>query len=177
MVYGTAQRSDASIDIESAAGKGTTIRVLFPAAPADAERSKLEMGAALSTRPLRILVVDDDPIVLAAMLEVLAVSGHLVNIAEGGSAGIQSFLDAQKRGEPFAVVMTDLGMPHTSGREVAAAVKASSPTTPVILLTGWGQRLSENNEIPPFVDRVLNKPPTLYDLRTALAQLTVLPAA
>lgn len=172
MVYGAVQRSDASIDIESAVGKGTTMRILFPTAPADAERSEPQRGAALSTRPLRILVVDDDPIVLEAMLEVLAVSGHLVSVAEGGRAGIQAFLDSQKRGERFEVVITDLGMPHTSGREVAAAVKASSPTTPVILLTGWGQRLSENSEIPPFVDRVLSKPPNLYDLRTALAQLT-----
>lgn len=177
MVYGAVQRSDAAIEIESAVGKGTTIRVLFPAAPADAERSKLVMAAALSARPLRVLVVDDDPIVLETMLEVLTACGHLVAVAEGGNSGIQSFLDSQKRGEPFEVVMTDLGMPHTSGREVAAAVKASSPTTPVILLTGWGQRLSENNEIPPFVDRVLSKPPTLYDLRNALAELTMLPPA
>jgi CheY-like chemotaxis protein len=60
-------------------------------------------------------------------------------------------------------------MPYVDGRKVAAAVKAASPATPVILLTGWGERLVAENDIPPHVDRVLNKPPKLLQLRNALA--------
>jgi CheY-like chemotaxis protein len=77
-----------------------------------------------------------------------------------------------KSGNPFALVITDLGMPHVDGRRVAAAVKAASSSTPVILLTGWGQRLVAENDIPPHVNRVLNKPPRLSELRHALAELT-----
>jgi hypothetical protein len=55
---------------------------------------------------------------------------------------------------------------------VASAVKAASPTTPVILLTGWGQRLIAEGDLPPHVDRVLSKPPKLRDLRAALENLT-----
>jgi CheY-like chemotaxis protein len=69
------------------------------------------------------------------------------------------------------MVITDLGMPYVDGRRVAAAVKSASPETPVVLLTGWGQRLTAENLIPPHVDRVLNKPPRLRELRTALAEL------
>jgi CheY-like chemotaxis protein len=58
------------------------------------------------------------------------------------------------------------------GRRVAAAIKAVSPQTPVVLLTGWGQRLVSEGDVPPHVDRVLNKPPRLLDLRTALAEVT-----
>jgi hypothetical protein len=47
-----------------------------------------------------------------------------------------------------------------------------SPSTPVILLTGWGQRLVAEGDIPPHVDRILNKPPRLREIRVALAQLT-----
>jgi CheY-like chemotaxis protein len=57
------------------------------------------------------------------------------------------------------------------GRRVAAAIKAASPNTPVVLLTGWGQRLMADNQVPPHVDRVLNKPPRLKELRAALAEL------
>ena len=63
-------------------------------------------------------------------------------------------------------------MPYVDGRRVAAAVKAASPRTPVVLLTGWGQRLVAEGDIPPHVDRVLNKPPRLMELRAALAELT-----
>jgi len=57
-------------------------------------------------------------------------------------------------------------------RQNAASVKAISPTTPVLMLTGWGRRLLAQNEIPPHVDRVLGKPPRLDDIRAALAELT-----
>jgi len=58
------------------------------------------------------------------------------------------------------------------GRKVATAIKHESPSTPVILLTGWGQRLVAEGDIPPNVDRVLNKPPKLKELRAALVELT-----
>ena len=64
-------------------------------------------------------------------------------------------------------------MPYVDGRRVAAAVKAISPATPVILLTGWGQRLVDDKEVPVHVDRVLNKPPRLRELRSALAELAI----
>jgi hypothetical protein len=51
-------------------------------------------------------------------------------------------------------------------------VKELSPFTPVILLTGWGQRLTDDGDVPPHVDRVMNKPPRLSDLRDVLAELT-----
>jgi hypothetical protein len=53
---------------------------------------------------------------------------------------------------------------------VATAVKQASPTTPVIMLTGWGQRMADQGDIPPHVDRVLRKPPKLHELNAALVQ-------
>ena len=90
---------------------------------------------------------------------------------EFGAFGIEAFLAAQQRGNPFSLVITDLGMPYVDGRKVAAAVKAAAPSVGVIMLTGWGRRLLAENDIPPFVDRVLSKPPKLADLRVALAEL------
>jgi DNA-binding response OmpR family regulator len=58
------------------------------------------------------------------------------------------------------------------GRKVAASIKALSAKTPVILLTGWGQRLIAANDIPAHVDKVLAKPPRLHELRAALVELT-----
>lgn len=66
----------------------------------------------------------------------------MVVTANGGQAGIDAFHTARKDGNDFSVVITDLGMPHVDGRRLAAAVKATSPPTPVILLTGWGSASS-----------------------------------
>jgi CheY-like chemotaxis protein len=64
-------------------------------------------------------------------------------------------------------------MPYVDGRKVSAAIKAASPVTPIILLTGWGQRLIEEGDAPKDVDRVLNKPPKLRELRGALRELVM----
>jgi CheY-like chemotaxis protein len=93
-----------------------------------------------------------------------------LTIANDGQAGIDAFSAAHHRGEAFAAVITDLGMPYVDGRKVAAAIKALSPSMPVLLLTGWGQGLAADTEISPHVDRILSKPPKLRELRAALAQ-------
>jgi CheY-like chemotaxis protein len=71
----------------------------------------------------------------------------------------------------FDLVITDLGMPRVDGRKVAEAIKTASPTTPLIMLTGWGQRLIDENDVPANIDRVLSKPPRLPQLRAAIADL------
>jgi signal transduction histidine kinase/ActR/RegA family two-component response regulator/uncharacterized membrane protein affecting hemolysin expression len=172
MVYGMVQRHSAEIEIESEPGKGTTARLVFPPAAPAAVSMVRPPAPPRPAEPLRILIVDDDPLLIKSLRDTLASDGHHVTTADGGQAGIDAFVAAQERREPFAVVITDLGMPFVDGRKVAAAVKSASPSTPVILLTGWGQRLITEDEIPAHVDRVLNKPPRLLHLRTALAGLT-----
>jgi len=120
---------------------------------------------------LRILIVDDDPLIIESLRETLRADGHLVTAADGGQAGIDAFATAHRAGNPFALVVTDLGMPYVDGRRVAIAIKAISSETPIVLLTGWGRRLSSDNEVPPHVDRVLSKPPRLRDLRSVLTEL------
>jgi signal transduction histidine kinase/ActR/RegA family two-component response regulator len=174
MVYGMAERHSAGIEIDSEAGEGTVVRLVFPAATP----SELTVPAALTARRkvrgLRILVIDDDELLRQSMRAILEREGHSVSIAHGGRAGIESFAAATQRNERFQVVITDLGMPHVDGRAVATAVKSISPETPVILLTGWGQHLRDGNDVPPDVDRMLNKPANLSELRAALAEIVPL---
>jgi CheY-like chemotaxis protein len=122
-------------------------------------------------RRLRILLVDDDPVLIKSLADTLQEDGHLVTATPGGQAGIDAFGAGLNSEHPFDIVITDLGMPHVDGRKVAASIKARSAATPVILLTGWGQRLIAANDIPEHVDKVLSKPPRLQELRTALSEL------
>jgi PAS domain S-box-containing protein len=171
MVYGMVQRHSGDLGIDSQVGKGTTMRIRF--------RSSARLSATVSdlskpmilARKLRILVVDDDPLLLLSLRDVLQADGHTLTTAGGGREGIDIFV-AAVRAEPFDVVITDLGMPHFDGSKVAVAVYQAAPMVPIILLTGWGQRLLAENVVPPHVSRVLTKPPKLEDLRLALAELT-----
>jgi signal transduction histidine kinase/ActR/RegA family two-component response regulator len=169
MVYGIVQRHGAEIEIESTAGKGTCMRLRFAVSTSGAASSE-DQTPQLPTR-LRILIVDDDPLLIKSLRDALETDGHAVSAATGGREGIEMF-NAEHPKHPFAVVITDLGMPYVDGRKVAGQVKQASPSTPVILLTGWGQRLVAEGDIPPHVDRVLNKPPRLRELRAALSELS-----
>lgn len=168
MVYGMMQRHSADIEIDSEVGKGTTVRLSFavPTAPAVGAAA---LSTATAVPPLRILVVDDDPMVLKSLRDALELDGHNVRTADGGQAGIDAFLAAQTQGNPFPVVITDLGMPYVDGRKVSSAVKTAASGTILLMLTGWGQRLVADGDIPAHVDRVLSKPPKLSELREALA--------
>lgn len=169
MVYGATQRLNAEMEIESAVGKGTTMRLSFLAIEKTKPAEEAYIAAQLSR--LRILVVDDDPLIIKSLCDTLERDGHAITAAYGGQQGIDLWQAAVVAGAPFAVVITDLGMPNVDGRKVATAVKALSSATPVILLTGWGQRMEAERDLPPHVDRILNKPPRLPELRAALREL------
>jgi CheY-like chemotaxis protein/anti-sigma regulatory factor (Ser/Thr protein kinase) len=167
MVYGIVKRHAADLEIESSLGSGTTIRVSFSAASATPD-SRVDANPV--PRHWSILLVDDDPLLIKSLRDALEGDGHTVTYASGGEEGIAAFRTALERSQPFEVVITDLGMPYVDGRKVASAVRAASETTPVILLTGWGQRLTTEGDVPPHVNCVLSKPPKLNELRAALAQ-------
>jgi CheY-like chemotaxis protein len=173
MVYGTVQRHSAEIGIESTPGKGTTISLRFALPPSEIPDSA--PASFQDPKPagrLRLLVIDDDPLIIKSLRDTLERDGHEIVAALGGQEGIVAFRTGLETGKPFDAVITDLGMPRVDGRQVASAIKAASATTPVILLTGWGQRLVAEGDVPPHVDRVLSKPPKLRELRGALADVT-----
>ena len=176
MVYGMAQRHSAKLDIESARGQGTTVRLTFPIAASASISAPYRSSGKRPIQALHILLVDDDRLLRKSMQDILEGDGHIVVTADGGQKGIDAFIDAHKSADPFGVVITDLGMPHVNGRRVAASIKLISPSTPVILLTGWGQRVLAEGEVSENIDYVLAKPPQMADIRAALAELSARPA-
>ncbi len=164
MVYGVVRRHGGTISIDSAPGAGTTMTLDLPGFGGAA--ASTAAAVTMLPRRMRLLLVDDDPILLNSLRDVLEGDGHQVVAAAGGQAGIDACVAAVPA---FDAVITDLGMPRVDGRTVARRVKEHAPGTPVILLTGWGQRLLAEGDVPEHVDRVLSKPPNLGALRAALA--------
>ncbi len=177
MVYGMAKRHGATLGVDSSPGKGTTFRLQFSAsAQAEIEPART-VADDRSTRSLRILIVDDDPILAESLSDTLRQEGHAITVAGGGQAGIDAFHSARQSARPFDAVITDLGMPYVDGRQVANAIRATSPQTPIIMLSGWGPRLSADAQSRPPVDRMFAKPPRLRELRAALHELCPAEAA
>jgi hypothetical protein len=134
-----------------------------------AGRTSNDGASELNQPSLRILLVDDDQSLLAILSEALSREGHNVVVARGGSEGIARFKVELAGPAPFQAVITDLEMPGVDGRQVIAEVKESAPTVPVFLLTGWTDRGAAQPEHPLNVQGLLHKPPTIAELRRALA--------
>lgn len=87
MVYGVLERHMPQLVIESALGQGTTMRLLLPLAQGDGELYTQPAEVEERTAPLRIVVIDDDPLLRQSLQDVLQTEGHMVTVAEGGVAG------------------------------------------------------------------------------------------
>ena len=118
------------------------------------------------SRPLRVLAVDDQPVFLEVLQRYLTADWHKVETATDGDEALVKF-----RAGEFDLVITDKGMPGISGEMLAEAVKAHSPSTQVILLTGFGGLDKPSETLGSSVDLVVNKPVNSTVLRASIAQV------
>jgi PAS domain S-box-containing protein len=137
MVQGLAQQSGGTLAINSTPGSGTEIELWLPAArgeQAEAEADSLETASS-GGGTLKVLVVDDDALVLmgtAAMLEDL---GHTVVEAYSG----REALDRLDAGPDIDLVVTDHMMPGMTGAELAQEIARRRPGMPIVLATGYAE--------------------------------------
>ena len=170
MVYGMMQRHDGQIEVESAPGVGTCMRLVFPLHP------KTELAVPVATVPqpprsLRVLCIDDDETIRQLLNDCLTQFNHQVTTAAGGEEALTLFRSAQQSGQAYEVIITDLGMPKMDGHQLARAIKAEVPKMPIVMMTGWGSMMKEDGETAPNVDVLVAKPPQLLELNDLLLRL------
>jgi DNA-binding NtrC family response regulator len=127
--------------VDSRLREGTTFRIYLPVAEAPAagaDPSPDAPPAAMNVRPC-VLVVDDEPIVLAAIRDVLQLENVQAIIAENGQKGLEML-----RHEPqaFSAALVDMTMPGMTGPELLREIRKIRPDLPVALMSGFDQRES-----------------------------------
>src|SRR5439155_833288 len=138
MAYSIVKRHGGEIGVERESGRGTTFTLTFPGAAQISGPS----GAPDRTAPRRIarvLVIDDDPQVLATLSEILRSLGHRVTAAPSGPAALAGY--ARDR---FDVVLTNVGMAGMNGWEFAERLRAVDSQVALLFITGWGLREDDN---------------------------------
>jgi PAS domain S-box-containing protein len=182
VAYSIITRRGGQIGVESRPGEGTTFTLNLPyvpvGAPPSGSTSALETArraapAAARATPAslqgaRILVADDEPGLVAIVRQLMERSGAAVSIAHGGTAALEAL---RAPGARFDVVITDLDMPEVDGWAVASAVKAHSPATHVVMLTGWAGEIAPEDFKQRGVDIVLAKPCSRAELESAIGNL------
>lgn len=147
----------AASDVEQAVGA--------QAAPAQADRAETARVPS-AQRPLRVLVVDDDPMVGKAMTRVLRLDGHRVTATLSAEDALQ-----QLQSDSFDVVVSDLGLgTGLDGRELASRVRASWPGVHFVMATG-SVGIDQVAARADGVETFLSKPYGPQDLRDLIAEV------
>lgn len=173
MSHGIVRRHRGRIEIQSEIGQGTKMLVHLPkmesraaAVRANADTGRQAGGLRPAGPPREVLFVDDEESARLVVEQYLIADGHKVQVAADGMAGLSKFTEGR-----FDVVILDRAMPGMNGDRLAAAIKALSPGTPIIMLTGYGDMMNEQGERPAGIDMILTKPFTRESLRHAMDEV------
>ncbi len=163
MAHGLAEQSGGRLEMSSQPGKGTTVELWLPlgirtpaAEPASEHADEPHAGPVAT---LSILVVDDDPLVLANTAELLEDLGHRVIAVSDGEAA----LAVLRRQEAFDILVTDQMMPGMTGTQLAKIVKEERPNLPVLLVSGYAELVEDGRPL-----HTLAKPFTQLTLSAAI---------
>ncbi len=164
MVHGLAAQSGGQLRIVSTPGVGTTVELWLPRAKTDAVslvRSAERPPPAPATASWRVLIVDDDLLVLTGTAALIEDLGH-VAIEVPSAAEALAMLAA---GEAVDVIVTDHAMPNMTGLQLAHCVQEKYPGLPIVLATGYAELPADPAE---FGVVKLAKPCSQAEIATAI---------
>ncbi|PKA68995.1 hypothetical protein ATI02_1807 [Pseudomonas baetica] len=138
MVHGFIEQLGGRFILKSERAHGTTAQLWIPVAVEGAAARSLYLPVeAVAVPRLSVLVVDDDTLVMNSTILLLEDLGHRVVSATSGNAALALF----DQGEVIDLMITDMAMPQMSGAQLAHAVRLLKPDLPIILATGYADRL------------------------------------
>ena len=170
MVYGFIKQSRGHLRIDSAPGRGTSVKLFLPCAS-----GAVEWAAAASDAPAPsaeaadrlILVVEDDDEVRRYSMGALEQLGYRVVGAADGDAALR-LLDGDRS---IALLFTDIGLPGRDGRNLAAEARRRRPDLKVLFTTGYDAGVNVRGELHNPGDPIIDKPFTVGDLAREIGQV------
>ena len=170
--HGIVKEHGGRITLEARPGAGATFTVELPGR-GEAPPAAAAAVPVADLRPLRVLVVDDEPHILYYMRSTLESWGHTVEVATDGAYALERAI-----ADPFDVIICDLRMPHLGGREMYQRLAQQHPQAAqrIIFATGDTVRGDTLQFLESLGRPYLHKPFTLAELRRVLGLLAPLPA-
>ncbi len=168
-VYGFVKQTGGHIEIDSTTGMGTRVGIYLPCAngAGAVDAPNADPPAAAVQPGLRVLVVEDDAVVLAYSLELMQDLGFETTAA----ANAEEALAAMSRGRRFDLLFTDVGLPGLNGYELAGRAKDIQPDLPVLFASGYANDvLMQQGRLEKGV-QLLPKPFTRAQLQAKLSEV------
>jgi CheY-like chemotaxis protein len=174
-LHGFVKQSGGFVRIESEVGTGTTVRIYLPQFdssedddPQDGAGSGIDrnLSEADAGALNRILVVEDEPLIRATIVEALRDKGFVVAHAEDAVSGMR----VVESGSKIDLVVSDIGLPGMNGRQFAEVVHRQSPNMPFLFITGYAGTALQDNELSKGME-ILAKP---FDLGVLAAKVAAM---
>jgi len=170
MVHGLAAQSGGQLTLESTPGKGTTATLWLPAADVSRVESPAAAGETeIPSRPLSVMLVDDDDLVRAGAAAMLEAIGHTVVQMSSATRALEHIAS----GDAFDVLVTDQRMPCMTGTDLIWRARFLQPGLPAVLITGYTDVIDTGASALP----VLAKPFRAAELARAVAEAVKGPGA
>ena len=170
VVHGIVSNCNGAVTVNSEPGKGTTFSVYFPIVEDQIQTEQQQHD--FKEKPFgseHVLVVDDEQIIAELIESQLKRHGYKVTITTEPHEALSLLSEDPDK---FSVVITDLIMPQMSGMEVAEEIRLNWPDKPVIVCTGWNQKVTHDQMKKSGVRAIVSKPTTMdglaHEIRKAL---------
>ncbi|NMB75818.1 MAG: PAS domain S-box protein [Myxococcales bacterium] len=167
-VFGVVSSHGGGIRVESRVGQGSCFDVFLPAHEPIAAATTSAASASPGRRGLRIVLVEDDPVLREATSAMLSLLNHQVVVCAGPADALEAVC---RNGSEAELVLMDVNMPGLSGIEVAGEIHRHSPSVRVLLVSGRPLSLEDAARLPANVCGFLAKPYSLADLEKEIARL------
>jgi len=165
--YGIIESHSGTISIASTVGVGTTVTVRLPIVN-DETTSAGKPIVAGAMAPLRILVVDDEPVVVESVARMLESQGHLISIATDGTMALRRFCE-----QSYDLVLSDIVMPGMGGAEFVERLRSIDPDVRVLIMTGHIAPEQVESLLRDGAVGVVRKPFVIDELLAAVATARV----
>ncbi len=172
MVYGIVKQSGAAILVESEPGQGTTFRILFPTATAfTLPEMRVPTVQDAPSGKETILLAEDEPGVRKYVREVLQMHGYQVLEAVNGAEAVKI---GSQYAAPIHLLLSDVVMPEIGGLDLAERFATIRPGTPVLLMSGYTDRVWRRELAGTFIEKPFTPSALLARIREILdgAQVT-----
>jgi len=169
-LYNIVTSQQGYILVNSTPGEGTTFEICLPLV-AEASKTGISQNTPKTTSkaPKRVMFVDDEPAITEMTSHILSHSGYQAMFFNDGNEALAWFTDHP---HDFDIIVTDLIMPVLSGSELASRCTALNPNIPIILTTGFSEKISLANCRQWGVTAVITKPFAIQQLLATLEELT-----
>lgn len=169
VVHGTVTALGGRISVQSELGRGTSFAIQLPCHLGNGEPEKTRPADVPLGRGERILVIDDDQLVRQTLTDSLQAAGYRVTAIGSANEALVVFTAEPDR---FDLVLTDLTMPRMSGTELASRLKKLRPQTPILLMTGFVDLVTDDDLRRSQAAALIKKPiPTAALAQTVRAYL------